>query len=33
VSLWSVETPVPPEALDEIRKAAHVARAVGVALG
>lgn len=33
VSLWTVETPVPAEAVDEIRAAAHVTRAVRVALG
>jgi D-3-phosphoglycerate dehydrogenase len=33
VSYWSVETPVPADALDAIRKAPHVARAVKLTLG
>jgi len=33
VSLWSTDSPVPNDALEDIRKAAHVTRAIRIELG
>jgi D-3-phosphoglycerate dehydrogenase len=33
LSVWNVDSPIPPETLDEIRGAANVSRAVAVRLG